>query len=1092
MKHTIVLLSILLATVSSTAQAASDFYTQVSANDHFFLAVHKSLLDPADGGATPAQAGRPLLTKADITRTLGWLEEAYEAETVALGYPQPHGKRFFGRIIVRVYDDGVDETTMGWVANADGVIHLNAWKMLPAEANPGALGTKPWNKGDYVMKVTAAHELFHAIQSSFDQTKGRWLAEATAQWVESAVHPDNADAVGWEVEYIKRPWLSYHLMKWDEKPDGTKELDYSQGRPYGSSAFIRFLTKHHPKGNALVREIWNHTGAVEGPHGLASVVKAVAEVPVPRKQVLDRSSPVLSRVELGGPLEEAGFEVGDKVTSINGRLLTNAAEGLLAFRDANPGRTYTIGRVRGETHQYFTIAPEARSVHNPEDDTFTKKVYWGGRFRPDGTDVASATLPRQRYLDPEAPIFGVMDQEVVDKFRHYFDRFAVGCLMMDIASPEYQIADYLYFRQNELHADYVDDPDSADPDIVRPPFTELPIDWEDELGLEDDAIRYFAFGPVDVPSADLARLSGLGIGYYALEQQPTLPSDVPLHVSVKAGENEISFQAIQYVADKWAVLPSYYDADSGVHRIGIDRFGDSFSGVFLVVVRYADDTAPGNAKVYPVTVVLGEPPIVRSVTLEQEGKAVWKREWIDVHGDEGHLVQRQVQGHSTGIDSSTDSVTVKVTFSHGVRPYSDTPLVELDGEPLVLQSEDDGVTWIGTAPTGKLATQKEPHTLRIRAESTPAYNPNPLPLDENPLTIARGTDNRWEDYEHGDEGVLIAIDLEATPPEAEVAMETYQPAGDSGNHAVGAVRVEVAFDQLQLTAVDYAPMALDGDYEGTCRWLIRFDYGGRVAYQVARFGGGAFEREGVATAKLQYSLPVEGTTDVKARFSVYTGGIGKPVFSGEGVLPIKPLEAKELPVKTLAKLEKDFAEWEEKDNALWAKYETTSKPKDLADWVNNYAELIAKQRTYYGFIVVMAYHEQLRSSLKERIDLITNMDVFIKQNYFHRVMSNYFNLFYGGMLYEELDLELMRWEAIFQQGNEFTKKRINMAAGETMRALGDYYAKVKLDADKAFEVYKRWQVLRAVSAPVKDIAFMPMVEEARKAREFYAPDAFAE
>ena len=98
------------------------------------------------------------------------------------------------------------------------------------------------------LKVTAAHEFFHAVQYAYDAEDDRWLMEATATWMEERLADGAND---------NRQYLPYGQLA-----DPSQPLDVSGGgtlNQYGNWAFFEFLGKKY--GNAVVRQIWSRMAA---------------------------------------------------------------------------------------------------------------------------------------------------------------------------------------------------------------------------------------------------------------------------------------------------------------------------------------------------------------------------------------------------------------------------------------------------------------------------------------------------------------------------------------------------------------------------------------------------------------------------------------------------------------------------------------------------------------------------------------------------------------------------------------------------------------------------------------------------------------
>ena len=57
------------------------------------------------------------------------------------------------------------------------------------------------------LKVTAAHEFFHAVQFAFDWLEDLWLMEGTAAWIEDEVY----DSVNDNIQYLRTSPVSERL-----------------------------------------------------------------------------------------------------------------------------------------------------------------------------------------------------------------------------------------------------------------------------------------------------------------------------------------------------------------------------------------------------------------------------------------------------------------------------------------------------------------------------------------------------------------------------------------------------------------------------------------------------------------------------------------------------------------------------------------------------------------------------------------------------------------------------------------------------------------------------------------------------------------
>lgn len=91
------------------------------------------------------------------------------------------------------------------------------------------------------LRVTVAHEFFHAVQFAYDFYEDRWLMEATATWVEDVVY----DAIDDNRQYLDRSPLA--------QPGKPLDLGGS-GYQYGAWIFFRYLSERY--GDSIIRGIW--------------------------------------------------------------------------------------------------------------------------------------------------------------------------------------------------------------------------------------------------------------------------------------------------------------------------------------------------------------------------------------------------------------------------------------------------------------------------------------------------------------------------------------------------------------------------------------------------------------------------------------------------------------------------------------------------------------------------------------------------------------------------------------------------------------------------------------------------------------------
>ncbi len=101
------------------------------------------------------------------------------------------------------------------------------------------------------LRVTAAHEFFHAIQFGYDFREDPWLLESTAAWMEEQV-ADGANDNRRYLPYgqVAKPWTS--LDRFD--PSGFNQ--------YGNWVFWEYLGERF--GTDVVRAVWRRAAAYDG------------------------------------------------------------------------------------------------------------------------------------------------------------------------------------------------------------------------------------------------------------------------------------------------------------------------------------------------------------------------------------------------------------------------------------------------------------------------------------------------------------------------------------------------------------------------------------------------------------------------------------------------------------------------------------------------------------------------------------------------------------------------------------------------------------------------------------------------------------
>jgi hypothetical protein len=131
----------------------------------------------------------------------------------------------------------------------------------PRQFSPGVFGLP-------ALRVTAAHEFFHAVQFAYEYSRrDQWFKEGTAVWIEDEVFDDiNAHYA----------YLSDSPFHQPEIPlDAFGRPDDGGGFEYGAWIFWRFLSEYFGD-RGVIREVWEQ--AAPGPAGDKTTLGAVRDV----------------------------------------------------------------------------------------------------------------------------------------------------------------------------------------------------------------------------------------------------------------------------------------------------------------------------------------------------------------------------------------------------------------------------------------------------------------------------------------------------------------------------------------------------------------------------------------------------------------------------------------------------------------------------------------------------------------------------------------------------------------------------------------------------------------------------------------------
>ncbi|MFT4264421.1 MAG: hypothetical protein QM572_13630 [Nocardioides sp.] len=124
-----------------------------------------------------------------------------------------------------------------------------------------------------ILKVTAAHEYFHAVQFAYDALEDAWIMEATAVWAEHQLYPEIPD----NRQYLPYSQLRYPGISLDTWNGAGGALQY------GDWIYFEYLTERVSTTRTgtlpnLVRRIWEYADSLGADqYSIQAVTSALAE-----------------------------------------------------------------------------------------------------------------------------------------------------------------------------------------------------------------------------------------------------------------------------------------------------------------------------------------------------------------------------------------------------------------------------------------------------------------------------------------------------------------------------------------------------------------------------------------------------------------------------------------------------------------------------------------------------------------------------------------------------------------------------------------------------------------------------------------------
>ncbi|MCX6396413.1 MAG: DUF6055 domain-containing protein [Propionibacteriales bacterium] len=202
-------------------------------------------LSASNGGATPTQA----------QTTANTMEYVFAKEVAGLAFNPP--LRDSDNLYDVFLDQIGDEGYYGFCTTETGTTLSTAWCGLDNDFSVNEFGAPPLNS----LRVTAAHEFFHAIQFAYDAGEDDWFMEGTAVWMEDQVYP----AINDYLQYLNFS----QLRNWKQSADFAGSL-----HRYGTVIFWKFLSERYKDVN-IIRQVWNSARVSAGSRRSVAAVAAV-------------------------------------------------------------------------------------------------------------------------------------------------------------------------------------------------------------------------------------------------------------------------------------------------------------------------------------------------------------------------------------------------------------------------------------------------------------------------------------------------------------------------------------------------------------------------------------------------------------------------------------------------------------------------------------------------------------------------------------------------------------------------------------------------------------------------------------------------
>jgi len=197
------------------------------------------------------------------------------------------------------------------------------WASNPYNEDPDGV-----KKG--AMKVTAAHEFFHAIQFFYDCTEEEWWMETSSTYMEDEVYPAVNDNY-------------YYLPNWFQASDYLGLESTAGLHEYGNFIFAKRLSEDF--GDAVIKEIWTEMQATDG-------LTAIDNVLTLKGSSIESEFNKFTRANFF--LEDMYVDGADYRTVITGKTTFDGVQLEYEYNEATEGLPFTINNTNANSDAWMT------------------------------------------------------------------------------------------------------------------------------------------------------------------------------------------------------------------------------------------------------------------------------------------------------------------------------------------------------------------------------------------------------------------------------------------------------------------------------------------------------------------------------------------------------------------------------------------------------------------------------------------------------------------------------------------------------------------------------------------------------------------